>query len=216
MASRAEKPLTFESIAARLAACGPPRDPRARLLEHVVGPVSPELERILEQPGRSASVLLGLIDRPGGLTLLFTERAAHLRDHAGQISFPGGRLAADEGPVAAALREAGEEVGLDQRQVTVAGCLDPHLTGTGFVVTPVVGFVAGSFVARPDPAEVAGVFEVPLDYVLEPNAIRVMTRERYGTRFRVYELEYDGRRIWGATAAMLMTFRDVISDDEKS
>lgn len=210
MASRAETPLTFESIAARLSACGPPRDPRERMLEHVEGPVSPELERILEQPGRHASVLLGLIDRPGGLTLLFTERAAHLRDHAGQISFPGGRLAAGEEAVAAALREAGEEVGLERGQVTVAGCLDPHLTGTGFLVTPVVGFVARSFVARPDPAEVAGVFEVPLHHVLAPGVIRATTRERYGTRFRVYELEYDGHRIWGATAAMLMTFRDAI------
>ncbi|HLF10010.1 MAG TPA: CoA pyrophosphatase [Gammaproteobacteria bacterium] len=187
-------------------------DPRARILANVDGPVSPVLLEMLDQPGREASVLLALIERPVGLTVLFTERAAHLKDHAGQISLPGGRLAhAGETPVAAALREAAEEVGLASGDVAVLGSLDVHLTGTGFAVTPVVGFVAGPFEPQPDPAEVASVFEVPLDFILDPLNTRATYRERFGTRFRTHELSYAGHRIWGATAAMLVTFRDTIT-----
>jgi 8-oxo-dGTP pyrophosphatase MutT (NUDIX family) len=186
-------------------------DPRARVLANIEGSASPALLRMLEQPGREASVLLALIERSSGLTVLFTERAAHLKDHAGQISFPGGRLAADgETPIEAALREADEEVGLAPPDVAVLGCLDVHLTGTGFAVTPVVGFVAGPFEPRPDPAEVANVFEVPLDFILDPLNAQTTYRERFGTRFRTPELNYGEHRIWGATAAMLVTFRDVI------
>jgi 8-oxo-dGTP pyrophosphatase MutT (NUDIX family) len=147
--------------------------------------------------------------------VLFTERAAHLRDHAGQISFPGGRLAhRGETAVDAALREAYEEVGLRAADVAVLGSLEVHLTGTGFAVTPVVGFVASPFAPQPDPNEVASVFEVPLDFILEPTNIRPTYGERFGARFRTYELHYGGQRIWGATAAMLVTFRDIVAYDE--
>lgn len=199
-------------IRQRLAETRDSHDPRARILANVEGPVSPGLLEMLDRPGREASVLLALIERPAGLTMLFTERAAHLKDHAGQISFPGGRLAhVGESAVAAALREAAEEVGLAGADVAVLGCLDVHLTGTGFAVTPVVGYVAAPFVPRPDPAEVAGVFEVPLEIILDPVSIRAIYRERFGTRFRTYELNYGDYRIWGATAAMLVTFRDLVS-----
>lgn len=190
-------------------------DPRARILANIAGPSSPILLAMLDQPRTDASVLIALVARPAGLTVLFTERAAHLRDHAGQISFPGGRLAhRSETAVAAALREAEEEVGLHAADVAVLGLLDVHLTGTGFAITPVVGFVAGPFEPAPDPNEVASVFEVPLDYVLAPATIQPTYGERYGTRFRTFELHYGGHRIWGATAAMLMTFRDIIAYDQ--
>jgi 8-oxo-dGTP pyrophosphatase MutT (NUDIX family) len=157
-------------------------------------------------------VLLTLLERPGGLTVLFTERAAHLKDHAGQISFPGGRIDDRETAVDAALREAHEEIGLDPADVEVLGALDDLLTGTGFLITPVVGYVAsGGFVAAPDPIEVASVFEVPLDFICDPANIVETYRERLGTRFRTYELRHDGYRIWGATAAILVSFRDLIS-----
>lgn len=182
------------------------------MLASVVGEASPEFLAAIDRPGREAAVLLGLIERPRGLQLLLTQRAAHLTHHAGQISFPGGRLAeAGEAAVAAALREAREEVSLEPGQVSVAGCLDLHWTGTGFSVTPVVGFISGGFEARPDPAEVSDVFEVPLEFILDPANVRSGIRERFGSRFRTYEFNYLEHRIWGATAAILMTFRDLIT-----
>ena len=201
-------------IRERLAVVRPPGDPRERIFKNVTGPISPALLEMLDRPGRDAAVLLALLARRSGLTVLFTERAAHLKDHAGQISFPGGRIALAEPPVAAALREAQEEIGLEPAAVEVLGMLDVHLTGTGFAIKPVVGVVSGEFAARPDPDEVAGVFEVPLEFLLDESNVSITHMDRLGTRFRTYELRYQGHRIWGATAAMLMTFKDIISDDK--
>jgi len=210
------KVKTLDVIRRRLAAPRPSRDPRARLLGNIDGPISPALREILERPGRPASVLLALLERPSGLTVLFTERAAHLKDHAGQISLPGGRIAAGETPAEAALREAHEEVGLPPAAVEVIGSLDEFLTGTGFAVMPVIGIVTQSdFVARPDPREVAGVFEVPLGVILDRSALGVGYFERHGSRLLTYELLYGGRRIWGATAAVLRNFQDVLLDESE-
>jgi len=190
-------------------------DPRERIVANVEGgKLSPALGAILDKPARAASVLLTLLERPGGLTVLFTERAAHLKDHAGQVSLPGGRISAGESTADAALREAHEEVGLEPKAVDVIGSLDEFLTGTGFVIRPVVGVVTDrDFVARPDPLEVAGVFEVPLGVILDRSAMSVGYFERHGVRLLTYELHYGGRRIWGATAAVLRNFQDVILDD---
>jgi 8-oxo-dGTP pyrophosphatase MutT (NUDIX family) len=175
--------------------------------EFVIGPISGELRARLAVPGAQAAVLLGLVERAAGLTVLLTERAPHLKAHGGQIAFPGGRIEAiDATPVDAALREAAEEVGLGTHEVAVAGQLPPHITGTGFIVTPVIGFIAAPFVARPDPAEVADVFEVPLGWLLDAANRHEYRLERFGTLFRSFEFHYAGRRIWGATAAMLVTF----------
>jgi 8-oxo-dGTP pyrophosphatase MutT (NUDIX family) len=184
------------------------------LLGIIEGPISPQLRELLERPGRPASVLLALLDRPSGPTVLFTERAAHLKDHAGQVSLPGGRIAAGESAAEAALREAHEEVGLEPHAVELVGSLDEFLTGTGFIITPVVGVVTDrEFVARADPREVAGVFEVPLGVILDRSAMSVGYFERHGARLLTYELHYGGRRIWGATAAVLRNFQDVMLDE---
>jgi 8-oxo-dGTP pyrophosphatase MutT (NUDIX family) len=209
-------PVRAPSLAAIRRLVAAPRravDPRERIIANVEGGrLSPALRAVLDQPARAASVLLTLLERPGGLTVLFTERAAHLKDHAGQISFPGGRIDERETAVDGALREAHEEIGLEPAEVEVLGALDDLLTGTGFLITPVVGHVAsGEFVAAPDPTEVASVFEVPLDFICEPASIVATYRERLGTRFRTYELRHDGYRIWGATAAILVSFRDLIA-----
>ena len=162
-------------------------------------------------------MLLALLERPTGLNVLLTERAAHLKDHAGQISLPGGRLAPGETPAEAALREAHEEVGLSPSTVSVLGLLDPLLTGTGFEVTPVVGAVGDSrFVPIADPREVAHVFELPLELVLHPSGITVGSFERHGVRLRTYELKFERFRIWGATAAILQNFREVLVDEHQS
>jgi 8-oxo-dGTP pyrophosphatase MutT (NUDIX family) len=177
--------------------------------------MSPTLREILDRPARPASVLLALLERPAGPMVLFTERAAHLKDHAGQISLPGGRLIHGETPADAALREANEEVGLRPESVDVIGALDGFLTGTGFTITPVVGVVTDpAFVATPDPREVAGVFEVPLMLILDRTAMSVGYFERHGSRLLTYELDFGGRRIWGATAAVLRNFQDVILHED--
>lgn len=209
------KVKTLDAIRRRLAVPRGPRDPRARLLENIDGPLSPELRAIFDRPGRPASVLLALLERRAGPTVLFTERAAHLKDHAGQVSLPGGRLAPGESAAEAALREAHEEVGLEPATVDVIGSLDGFLTGTGFTITPIVGIVGNAaFTAIPDPREVAGVFEVPLTVILDRSAMSVGYFERHGSRLLTYELQYGGRRIWGATAAVLRNFQDVVLDED--
>lgn len=187
-------------------------DPKTTLLANVIGTPSAELEALLAGPSQQAAVLVGLIERPAGLQILLTERAAHLAHHAGQISFPGGRLNdASESHVAAAIREANEEVGLAPHQVDVLGQLPPRLTGTGFAVTPVVGWIAEGFAAVPDPAEVQSAFLVPVAHLLDPGNRRQMTRERFGSRFLSYEFHFERHRIWGATAAILAEFFEVIN-----
>lgn len=187
-------------------------DPRVSLLANLVGPRSAELEAVLEQPHRNAAVLIPIIERVDGLNVLFTARAHHLPHHAGQVSFPGGISETAESVIDAALREAREEIGLEPARVEIAGRLRRHLTGTGFTVAPVVGFVAGDFEPAPDPAEVEATFEVPLTVLLERETVRSSEHVRFGTRFRAYELDYGGFRIWGATAAILVTFLGLIND----
>lgn len=185
-------------------------DPLKRTLAEVEGAASDALLERLQQCQASA-VLVGLVERDAGLSVLLTQRAAHLSAHAGQVSFPGGRLESeDAGPVAAALREASEEIGLEPALVEVVGQLDSFLTVTGFLVTPVVAFVDAAFEARPDDTEVEAVFEVPLSFLLDEGNVATVYHERMGARFRVYEFRYQSRYIWGATASILINFRDVI------
>ncbi|MFQ5785767.1 MAG: CoA pyrophosphatase [Alphaproteobacteria bacterium] len=153
----------------------------------------------------AAAVLIALVARERAMTAVFTRRTDHLADHPGQVSFPGGRVEpGDANPVATALREAGEEIGLAAARVEVVGCLDLCDTSTGFAVTPVVGLVAPPLDLTLDTFEVAEVFEVPLDFLLDP-ANRRREQRRYRGRLRdYYVLDYDGRTIWGATARMVV------------
>jgi 8-oxo-dGTP pyrophosphatase MutT (NUDIX family) len=158
---------------------------------------------------RAAAVLVGLVDRGAGEHVLLTRRSADLRHHGGQISFPGGRIeASDADPVAAALREAQEEIGLAPALAQPLGYLDPFATITGFHVYPVVAQVSAAFQARPDPSEVDEVFEVPLDFLLEPGNARRVELEFRGARRSVLEFRFNDWRVWGATAAMLVNLRE--------
>lgn len=160
-----------------------------------------------------AAVLVPVVNRDGGPTLLFTQRTAHLHDHAGQISFPGGRV--DDGDadrVATALREAEEETGLEARRVEVLGRLPDFDIQTGFRVTPVVGWIEPPIELKPDPFEVADMFEVPLAFFLDPANHRRHSVEHEGRVRNYYSMPYGERNIWGATAGMLYSFYRVLTD----
>jgi 8-oxo-dGTP pyrophosphatase MutT (NUDIX family) len=156
-----------------------------------------------------AAVLVPLVERCGALTVLLTRRTDHLEHHPGQVSFPGGRAEeGDAGPVETALRETREEIGLHSRHVEIAGYLDCYQTVTGFLVTPVVGFVEPDFDLSPDTFEVAEVFEAPLDLILDPDNRRLESIVYKGTRRQFYVLPYKDYYIWGATAAMLVNLSE--------
>ena len=186
--------MTREAIAERLAQPAPSPEPD-------------DLHMIALQEGTrvtEAAVLMPLVDRAGELQLLFTQRTAHLDDHAGQISFPGGRVeAGDASREETALRETAEEIGLARQSVAVLGRLPDYEIPSGFRITPIVGWVEPPFALNPDPFEVAAVFEAPLEHFLD--ASRYQRRQyRFRGRHRHYlAIPFEGRYIWGATAGML-------------
>jgi len=169
-----------------------------------------ELEGLLS-PGepQAAAVLVGVIPRDEGASVLLTRRNDALRHHGGQVSFPGGRMeSGDATPLDAALREAAEEVGLRASQARPLGYLDPLLTITGFRVQPALVLVAPDFVARPDPSEVAEVFEVPLELLLDPRQLERIPLHFGGRARHVFQYRYQPQRIWGVTASILFNLRE--------
>ena len=160
---------------------------------------------------RPAAVLVGVVERPVGPALLLTQRPHHLRDHAGQICFPGGRVEPQDASIAAAaLREAEEEIGLDPRRVEVLGELQPYDTVTGFRIHPVVGWIEPPIDLKLDPREVDEVFEVPLQFVLDPGNHRRQSYRRGLLTRGYYVLPYQGRFIWGATAGILVNLSSLL------
>jgi 8-oxo-dGTP pyrophosphatase MutT (NUDIX family) len=153
-----------------------------------------------------AAVLVGLLERPSGYSVLLTRRADTLRRHTGQVAFPGGRCDPGETPWDTALREAEEEIGLERRFVTLAGLGEAMVTGTGYMITPVVGFVEPGFHLTPNPHEVAEIFETPLGFLMDPaNHEERETQMPDGKVLRHYQMTHEERRIWGATARILRT-----------
>lgn len=163
-------------------------------------------------PLRSAAVLVPLVDRPDGFTVMLTQRSADLRHHAGQISFPGGRVEPEDSSAqSAALREAEEEVGLPHDRVELLGTLDTYETRTGFEIIPVVGLVTPPIALRIDASEVAEVFEVPLAFILDPANHERHSRIYQGVRRQFYAMPFGDRYIWGATAGMLVNLFEVLA-----
>jgi 8-oxo-dGTP pyrophosphatase MutT (NUDIX family) len=174
---------------------------------------SRRLERHLPADPVAAAVLVALVDRPEGLSVLLTQRASQLARHAAQISFPGGRLEDSDADVAgAALREAQEEIGLDPSRVRVFGYLPDHLVISGFRVTPVLSLVTPPFELVPNPAEVAEVFEVPVSHVFDASNHKARLRRVGDEDMLLYDIPWQGQSIWGATAGMLLTLVRMVQE----
>lgn len=167
-------------------------------------PADPEMVAMFEGPPKPAAVLIGLVERDHGYSVLLTRRADTLRKHTGQIAFPGGRRDPGETPWETALREAEEEVGLERRFVTLAGLSTPMVTGTGYLIVPVVGFLREGYRLTPNPDEVADIFETPFGFLMDP-----ANHEEHeydlpnGGKRRYYAMTHEERFIWGATAGIL-------------
>jgi len=160
---------------------------------------------------RPAAVLVPLVDRGDDLGVLLTLRPAAMRVHAGQVSFPGGKIEShDAGPLEAALRETREETGIDESSVEVLGFLDTYHTGTGFKIVPAVGLITGTAEIRPDPSEVDEVFEVPLSFLMDAANHRIESVMWQGRQRRYYAMPYRDRYIWGATAGILRNLFELL------
>lgn len=194
----------------------------ARLLDHPdavddEGQFMPDWtpEEPFSRPPVPAAVLIALIDRPEGYSVLYTERSASLRNHSGQIAFPGGKIdEEDEGAAEAALREAFEEVAMAPAEAQVIGYLPNYFTGTNYLITPVVAVVTPTRAFVPNPDEVASVFEVPLTLLARPENYLTMRIKRGGVEHTTWQIDHEGRRIWGITANLTRRFYDLALAEE--
>jgi 8-oxo-dGTP pyrophosphatase MutT (NUDIX family) len=199
-----------EAIRQRLRQSAPGADPSATAIGALPAALA---ARLGQQSLAPAAVLVPLIERPAGLHLLLTRRTEHLREHAGQISFPGGRVEPlDTSLRDTALREAAEEIGMRSEYVEVVGYLPPHAVVTGFVITPVVGIVAGEPTLVADSSEVAEIFEAPLSFFLDPANRLDGQRSWHGVSFAVPEFQVGEHRVWGATAQIISTLIQIIDN----
>lgn len=205
--------ITAERLRARLAGTEKPTDPLdvvtprgayrwpQGMLEKVASTLTP------------AGVLIPVRSRDSGLSVLLTQRSADLKHHAGQVSFPGGRMEdADADIEVTALRETREEIGIREEHVSIIGYLETMPTVTGYAVTPTVGLVDGSVELKIDRTEVEYAFEVPLEFLLDASNQRMVPREWQGLKFSMVEYHFEGQRIWGATAQMLLRFINIVKN----
>ena len=194
----------IERLTARLLA-EPPHSPDAAALVPDWVPVQP-----VTRAPVPAAVLIALVRRPEGRTVLYTERSPDLRSHSGQVAFPGGKVDPEDADVgAAALREAFEEVGMVRSDARILGFMPTYFTGTNYLITPVVAVVEPSGPFVPNPGEVHSVFEVPLERIMNLESYGRFSIERNGRQHSTWQIDHDGHRIWGITANLTRLFRDL-------
>ena len=201
-------------IEERLKDTRPAIDPRMALPAGINADMDAALRQYFPASPVAAAVLVPIVEHSNNLSVLLTQRSTLLKNHPGQISFPGGRIeASDAGPLEAALRESEEEIGLAREHVRFVGYLDPHLVLTGFWITPVVAFVQPGFELKLDPREVSSTFEVPLTHLFD--VANHQSRERMigNTAFQVHDIPFGEHNIWGATAGILMSLYRLINAD---
>ncbi|MCC5794817.1 MAG: CoA pyrophosphatase [Chromatiales bacterium] len=184
------------------------------LASSALASLGPERARQLyPDPLVSAAVLVPLVEQGGGLEVMLTVRSAGLRDHPGQISFPGGRMErGEDDPARTALRELEEETGIGSEFVELAGYLPANTVITGFAVSPVVGFLRPGYLLRPDPREVTAVFTVPLGWLRNPLNLKRSVRQFRGFELPLHEFTWEEHRIWGATANILLDLCRLLDD----
>jgi 8-oxo-dGTP pyrophosphatase MutT (NUDIX family) len=210
MAARREELSLRERLIEALRDTRAPDDPIGEARYGAHGDLPADFQAPLDP--RPAAVLVPVVDRPEP-GLLLTVRTDHLPDHPGQISFPGGSVeSGDADAVATALRETREETGIPEDKVQPIGFLQPYLTITGYAVTPVVGLLAPDYRLAPDPHEVAEVFELPLRHALDPANRRLETHMFQGRELHYYVIDWQDHRVWGATAAMIVSFERIIKN----
>lgn len=203
--------LTRADIVARLSKTALEDDPGGVHLATIDRDWPTGLQQRLTANLMPAGVLIPIIDRPDGLAILLTRRSADLKHHAGQVSFPGGRMEPQDQDIRqTALRETDEEVGIHPDQVQVIGYLPTMPTITGFAVTPVVGLLGDDVTLEVDPNEVERAFEVPLQFLMDPNNQHLSMREFEGVKMQLAEFHYEGEKIWGATASMVIALRQFL------
>ena len=200
--------ITADRIRRRLATTKIPSNPLAVDFTHLEARIPESIVERLRSELRPAAVLVPIIERQNGLTVLLTKRAAALKYHAGQISFPGGGMEPeDSGIKATALRETYEEVGIPAVEIEIAGFLDPSVTVTGYAVTAVVGLLNPSFQVTLDYHEVARVFEVPLEFLMDDRNVVYGEHSYEGEQIPVASYNFEEYRIWGSTAAIILKLR---------
>ncbi len=188
-----------------------PEDPLAVVMPPGSREWPADLRRKMCEGLKPAGVLIPIIEHADSLSVLLTQRSSELTHHAGQVSFPGGSMeSADADITQTALRETHEEIGIRPEQVDVAGYLPPMLTVTGFAVTPIVGLVEPDISLTLDEREVEFAFEVPLSFLLDDENQQSSQRELRGVIVPIIEFNYERRRIWGATANILVEFRNIL------